>query len=68
MSSNVKYPNVTVKLIGEDGNAFAIIGAISRALRREVSADAAQQYQKEATSCTSYDELLQHAMSTVEVI
>ena len=28
-----KYPNVEVKLVGEDGNAFAILGRVSRAMR-----------------------------------
>jgi hypothetical protein len=29
----VRYPTVKVKLIGEDGNAFAIIGRVSRCLK-----------------------------------
>lgn len=31
-----RYPNITVKLIGEDGNAFGIIGKATRALLRGV--------------------------------
>jgi hypothetical protein len=31
---NVKYPNVTVNLVGEDGNAFAILGGVIRAMRK----------------------------------
>lgn len=68
MSTDIKYPNVTVQLSGQDGNAFAIIGAISRALRREVSVEAASDFQKAATSCKSYDELLMLALNTVEVV
>lgn len=29
-----KYPNVTVRLVGEDGNAFAIIGRARLAMQR----------------------------------
>lgn len=30
----VLYPNITVQMVGEDGNTGAIMGRISRALRR----------------------------------
>ena len=29
----VKYPEITVELIGQDGNAFAILGAVHKALK-----------------------------------
>lgn len=28
-----KYPNITVKLVGEDGNAFTIVGIVKKALK-----------------------------------
>lgn len=31
---SVKFPNITVQLTGEDGNAFFIIGRVGRALRK----------------------------------
>jgi hypothetical protein len=31
--SEPKYPDVSVRLVGEDGNAFAIMGRVSAALR-----------------------------------
>lgn len=31
---NPKFPHVTVKLLGEDGNAFFILGAVIKAMRR----------------------------------
>ena len=34
MNSTVKYPKIKVKLIGEDGNAFAIIGRVRQALKK----------------------------------
>lgn len=30
-----KYPNVHIQLSGRDGNAFAILGAVLRAMRQE---------------------------------
>jgi hypothetical protein len=29
-----KFPDVEVQLSGEDGNAYAVLGRVSRALRR----------------------------------
>lgn len=62
-----KYPDVHVKLVGRDGNAFAIIGAVHSALRKHVSKEAADAYQREAMLSTSYDALLRHATQTVNV-
>lgn len=61
-----KYPDVTVQLTGKDGNAFNIIGLVSRALRRAGYADQVAAFQKEATS-GDYDNLLATAMRWVEV-
>ena len=62
-----KYPDVRVKLVGEDGNAFAIIAAVNRALRREVGREAAAEFMHEAMRRESYDALLRFVMETVEV-
>lgn len=66
--SNVTYPDVTVELSGTDGNAFAIIGKVSKAIRREVGADEAKKFSSEVLNSGSYDELLQFCMQTVNVI
>lgn len=34
MNTTVKYPHITVKLVGADGNAFSIMGRVMSALRR----------------------------------
>ena len=34
----------TVRLVGGDGNALAIVGAVARALKREVRRDAADEW------------------------
>lgn len=54
----VKYPEVTVTLVGEDGNAFAIMGRVSEALRRAgVSKVDRDKFMAEATA-GDYDHLL----------
>lgn len=65
--SNVKYPEVTVELTGTDGNAFAILGAVSNALKR-AGVDKAERdaFYTEATA-GDYDALLRTAMRWVNV-
>ncbi len=58
--------NVRVKLIGEDGNAFLILGKVIKALRQNGHSDLADQYQQEATSA-DFDNLLRVTMAYVEV-
>jgi hypothetical protein len=59
--------SVKVKLIGEDGNAFAIVGRVRQAMRRAgVSSVIIDEYTKEATSA-DYDNLLAVTMDYVEV-
>ena len=48
---------VTVKLVGEDGNAFAILGRVRRALLRAELPEKAKEYLARATS-GDYDHLL----------
>lgn len=65
--SSPKYPEVKVKLTGEDGNAFSIIGRVARELRRDgVSADEITKFRDEAMS-GDYDNVLRTAMRWVEV-
>lgn len=62
-----KYPQVQVQLSGEDGNAFAILGAVKREMRRAGISDEEQlAFYEEATS-GDYDALLQTAMRWVSV-
>lgn len=64
--NDVKFPDVTVQLSGRDGNAFAILGAVSKALKRAGHREAAVEFINEATN-GDYDHLLQTAMRYVEV-
>ncbi|HMV57027.1 MAG TPA: hypothetical protein PKD38_07450 [Nitrospira sp.] len=58
MDSLIKHPEVVVKLVGESGNAFAILGTVKRALRKaKVSEAEIDEFYREATS-GDYDNLL----------
>jgi hypothetical protein len=51
--------DVTVKLVGKDGNAFAILGNMIKALRKAgATPDEVKEFQAEATS-GDYNNLLQ---------
>ena len=55
------------KLIGGDGNVFAIIGTVRNTLRRAGMAEKAQEFQDRAMNAASYDEVLCLCMEFVEV-
>jgi hypothetical protein len=58
----------TVQLIGKDGNAFSILGKVSKALQRNgASKEYIDKYRKEAMS-GDYDNLLRVTMEYVEVV
>lgn len=59
--------DIKVELIGQDGNAFAIMGAVTKALRRGGHEDLIDAYRKEAMS-GDYDNLLAVTMEYVEVV
>ena len=62
-----KYPEVTVKLTGTDGNAFSILGKVKKALRLHgVSTTEQTEFWTEATS-GDYDNVLMTAMKWVTV-
>lgn len=64
---DVRYPKVRVRLSGEDGNAFFIVGRVRAALRKAgVDADTVEQFTNEATS-GDYDHVIQTAMKWVDV-
>jgi hypothetical protein len=60
-----KHENVTVRLIGEDGNAFNLIGATARELAKfDIDPE---EFTDAAFACKSYDELLNLISDTVHV-
>lgn len=63
--TGIKYPDVNVALVGEDGNAFAILGRVTGALRRAgVDKDERDAFVAEATS-GDYDNLLRTVLGWV---
>ena len=65
-SDQPRYPEVQVQLTGQDGNAFAILGRTTRALRQAgLSKDKVDEYYAEATA-GDYDHLLQTTMRWVD--
>lgn len=62
-----KYPDINVKLVGENRNTFFILGAVKNAMRRgKASPEDTTNFQKEAMS-GDYNNLLQTAMKYVNV-
>jgi hypothetical protein len=65
---DVKYPQITVQLMGEDGNAFSIIGKMKAELKRNgVPPEKVKEFFGEATGSDSYDDLLMTCMRWVNV-
>lgn len=62
----VKYPDVKVRLVGEDGSAFAILGRVKKALvRAGYGSDVVNRFRTEATS-GDYDHLLRTVIAWVD--
>jgi hypothetical protein len=67
MSASPKYPHICVTLTGTDGNAFAVLGTVSAAMKR-AGIDKAERdaFMKEATA-GDYDALLATVQRWVDV-
>lgn len=62
-----RYPHICVLLTGSDGNAFAILGRVQRALREhDVSEPEIREFFKQATA-GDYSNLLSVVQQWVEV-
>ena len=67
MKEGSSITGITVKLIGNDGNAFAILGAVKSAMRRAgVDKKIQDEYMKEAMS-GDYDNLLSVISKYVDI-
>jgi hypothetical protein len=65
--STPRYPHVRVRLVGEDGNAFAILGKVRREMKRaDVPKDEIDEFFEQAMS-GDYDHLLATCMAWVKV-
>lgn len=64
----MEQTGIEVKLIGENGNVFSVIGRTTRALKRAGLGEIAAEYQRKAMKeCRDYDEVLALTMDVVEV-
>ena len=59
--------DVPVRLTGTDGNVFAIIGTVAKAMRRAGFSAEAKAFEEAAFSSESYDAVLVLAFQTVDV-
>jgi len=67
MTLTVKYPDINIPMVGEDGNAFSILGRVKRIMRRADLPDSEwDAFYAEATS-GNYDHLLMTVMRWFEV-
>lgn len=67
MTDTTRYPHITVQLTDRDGNAFGIIGRVSRALRDAgVPAELIEEYNEQAMS-GDYNNLIRTTMEWVKV-
>lgn len=64
--TDVRFPDVKIRLTGFDGNGAYIIGRMIRALERAGHADVVDQFTSEATS-GDYNHLLATCMSWADV-
>jgi len=68
MTTTIKYPNINIPLVGEDGNAFAILARVKRIMRRrsDLPDSEWEAFHAEATS-GNYDNLLLTVMKWFSV-
>jgi hypothetical protein len=62
-----RFPDVEVQLSSEDGNVFSIVGRVAEGLRKAGYRQEAEEFRSAAYASSSYDEVLQLAMRTVDV-
>lgn len=67
-SADVKFPEIEVQLVGSDGNAFAIVGAVTSAMNRAGLPLAELNIYREQAMSSDYDNLLRVTMQTVTVL
>ena len=64
---DITYPDVKVTLVGTDGNAFAILGAVRKAIKEKHGGIKSRAWLDQAAKCENYEALLVFVMQSVEV-
>ena len=68
MSGHAKFPQVTVRLTGENGNTLNLLAVCSRAMRRAgISQADVDQLTRDVLGSASYEDALRAMMATVSV-
>lgn len=68
LASNIKHPEVEVKLTGTNGNIYAVIGKVREAMRRAgIPAQEITAFTTAVTNSGSYDRALATVMEWVDV-
>ena len=67
MAINIKHPDISVQLTGQDGNVFNLMGIVARALRSNGFWGEVDDFISEVTSSKSYHEALAVMMQWVDV-
>ena len=62
MPDTIKHPEITLKLVGEDGNAYAILGRAMRAMRTARLPQAEQDAFMAEAKSGDYNHLLRTCM------
>lgn len=62
------YKDVFVDLMGEDGNAFAIIGRVRQAVKRAYGREEAEKVAKQMMKSESYDQLVGYVIANFKVV
>ncbi len=65
MLGPIKFPEVEVRLVGEDGNALAIMGRVTNAMERAGLSEADRKAYTVAAMSGDYNNLLRVTMETV---
>lgn len=64
---DAKFPDVTVELVGQDGNAMSIIGRVLKALRRGGATEDEQNIFLDEAMSGDYNNVIQTTMRWVNV-
>lgn len=67
MAMVIKHPEITVRLVGQDGNIFNLMSIVANSLRKNGFVEEVQDFITEVTSSQSYHEALAVMMRWVDV-
>jgi len=62
------FKDIYVPMVGEDGNAFAIIGRVKRAVKNAYGREEADRVAKEMMKSESYDHLVGYVIANFKVV